>query len=194
MYRALIDNIVRVLTIISLVFSSILPAATVSAQPAGQAQALANPWPEPGGGSAAQSAVASSHALAAKGVLDDSLPRSTNFSIEADPLARVTADLQVLYLFEEGSGTTVGDDSGVGSPLDLTIADENAASWGTNYLAIDSSTIASSGVAATKVIDAAKASHEITIEAWVKPANPTQSGPARIVSVSADTSNRNFTL
>ncbi len=34
----------------------------------------------------------------------------------------------------------------------------------------------------------------MTIEAWVKPANTTQSGPARIVTLSRDPGSRNFTL
>ncbi len=35
---------------------------------------------------------------------------------------------------------------------------------------------------------------EITVEAWVKPENTIQNGPARIVSLSSDLYNRNFTL
>jgi len=34
----------------------------------------------------------------------------------------------------------------------------------------------------------------LTIEAWIKPANSTQAGPARIVTLSKDTGGRNFTL
>ena len=34
----------------------------------------------------------------------------------------------------------------------------------------------------------------MTIEAWIKPANTTQAGPARIVTLSKDPSSRNFTL
>jgi hypothetical protein len=40
----------------------------------------------------------------------------------------------------------------------------------------------------------AKASGELTVEAWVKPANFTQTGPARIVTMSTNTSIRNFLL
>jgi hypothetical protein len=47
---------------------------------------------------------------------------------------------------------------------------------------------------ASKLIKASKASNEITIEAWVKPDNTTQSGPARIVTLSLNPSKRNFTL
>ncbi|MEW5956352.1 MAG: PKD domain-containing protein [Chloroflexota bacterium] len=107
---------------------------------------------------------------------------------------RVTAGQQVLYTFEEGSGVTVHDVSGVGAPLDLTLADPANAAWVPGGLVLSASTVLSSATAAGKVIDAARASNELSLEAWVKPANAAQSGPARIVSVSTDTSNRNLTL
>ncbi|MBW2554898.1 MAG: LamG domain-containing protein, partial [Deltaproteobacteria bacterium] len=109
--------------------------------------------------------------------------------------ARVTNDQVALYTFKEGSGTTVNDVSGVGAPLNLTVANEAAISWiPGGGLSVDSSTLIESGVAATKVIDAVKASNEITIEAWIKPANDTQGGPARIFTLSSNTSYRNFTI
>jgi hypothetical protein len=46
---------------------------------------------------------------------------------------------------------------------------------------------------ATKLIQAAKASNELTIEAWVKPANARQRA-ARIVTLSANAHERNFAL
>ena len=100
----------------------------------------------------------------------------------------------VLYTFEEGSGTTVNDVSGVGSPLNLTVLNGAATSWVPGALSINSSTIVESSGAATKVINAVTASNAITIEAWVKPANITQDGPARIVTLSQNTGNRNFTM
>jgi len=110
------------------------------------------------------------------------------------PSVRVTEGLQLLYTFEEGSGATVSDVSGVGTPLDLTIDDEDNAYWVEGGLVISDANLIVSDVAATKIISAAKDSDELTIEAWLKPANTSQDGPARIVSVSADGSNRNFTL
>ncbi len=100
----------------------------------------------------------------------------------------------VLYTFEEGSGTTVNDVSGMGSPLNLTVLNGAATSWVPGALSINSSTIVQSSVVATKVIDAITASNAITIEAWVKPANITQDGPARIVTLSQTTGQRNFTM
>lgn len=108
--------------------------------------------------------------------------------------ARVTSAIQVLYTFEEGDGSTVADVSGVGSPLDLTIQTPANTSWVTGALSIDSSTIVESAGAATKIINAAQTTNEITVEAWVIPANTTQEGPSRIATLSLDTGLRNFTL
>ena len=113
---------------------------------------------------------------------------------------RVTSGLQVLYTFEEGSGTTVHDVSGVGSPLDLTVENGAAVEWmPAGGLSINSSTIVASAGTATKIINACKGSNEISIEAWVKPANVTQgpSSPVRIVTLSDPLDGahkRNFTL
>lgn len=47
---------------------------------------------------------------------------------------------------------------------------------------------------ASELNEAVTASGAFTVEAWIQPLNQTQSGPARILSVSTNTSNRNFTL
>jgi hypothetical protein len=107
----------------------------------------------------------------------------------------VTNTPLVLYTFEEGSGTTVRDVSGVGTPLNLTIGSSAAVTWNASgSLTITSpTTIASSGPA-TKLNSVLKASNAMTLEAWFKPANTTQGGPARIVSLSQDKYLRNLTL
>lgn len=51
-----------------------------------------------------------------------------------------------------------------------------------------------SAAAADRIVQGLGRSGELTLEAWVKPANTTQAGPARIVTLSADPSRRNFTL
>ena len=100
----------------------------------------------------------------------------------------------VRYDFGEGSGSTVGD-SGSGVPLDLTIGNVGNVSWVSGGgLRVDASTTIKSAGAASKVIDAVKASGELTLEAWVVPAAGVQSGPARILSNSADPFGRNFLL
>jgi len=107
---------------------------------------------------------------------------------------RVTQDLVALYTFDEGSGNKVLDVSGVGTALDLTIDTPFLTTWHPGYLEIKGNVLAASPGAATKIYDACKASQEITVEAWVAPATTGQTGPARIVTMSGDTSVRNFTL
>ncbi|MCK4315085.1 MAG: pre-peptidase C-terminal domain-containing protein, partial [Anaerolineae bacterium] len=108
---------------------------------------------------------------------------------------RVTSGLQVLYTFQEGSGTTVHDVSGVDPPLDLAVENGAAVSWiPGGGLSINSSTIVASAGTATKIINACKTSDEISIEVWVKPADTTQDGPARIVTLSDGARVRDFTL
>ena len=105
----------------------------------------------------------------------------------ADPLA--------LYAFKEGGGHTVGDTAGRGTPVDLTIDDEGAVAWlaGGGLEVRGNVRIASAGPAGS-VSEALMRSGAVTVEAWITPAHLEQAGPARIVSLSQDTANRNLTL
>ncbi len=117
---------------------------------------------------------------------------TVNVTVQAPP--RVTANIQVLYPFNEGSGTTVNDTSGVGTPLNLTVASAGAVSWLPGALSINSNTLVQTAGTATKVINASKASNEVTVEAWVDPLNLSQTGPAAIVTVSQTHNKRDVTL
>jgi len=109
--------------------------------------------------------------------------------------AATPRDALVFYDFREGSGQTIKDCSGKSDPLNLRIEDPSAVQWlSGGGLAIQSPVLIASQVPADKVTDAIRKSGAITIEAWIKPANITQSGPARIVTVSRDPGSRNFTL
>jgi hypothetical protein len=100
-----------------------------------------------------------------------------------------------LYNFQQGQGDTIIDISNAGKPLNLKISDTSAVKWlPSGGLSINAPALISSSDPAAKVSNAVRKSHEITIEAWVKPSNITQTGPARIVTVSSDPSQRNFTL
>ena len=106
-----------------------------------------------------------------------------------------TTDVVALYNFNEGIGNTVYDVSGFNAPLNLTIANTSNATWlSGGGLDVHSATIIESATAATKITSACQATNEITIEAWVRPDNLTQGGPARIATLSQNTGNRNFTL
>ena len=108
--------------------------------------------------------------------------------------SRVTRDLLALYRFEAGSGDIVRDESGVGEPLDLRIDRPERARRTDGRLAITRPLRIVSRAPARKIIEAVKRSGELTVEAWVKPANEDQDGPARIVSISQGISQRNVTL
>ena len=104
-------------------------------------------------------------------------------------------DPLVLYDFREGNGQVVNDRSSRSRPLNLKIQDASAVKWlKDGGLAIQSPVLISSQEPAAKILDAIRKSGAITIEAWIKPANTTQSGPARIITVSKDPGSRNFTL
>lgn len=107
---------------------------------------------------------------------------------------RVINGLQVLYLFDERAGSVVNDVSGVGKPLNLRIATPSATQWTTEGLRISSPTVLASAGPATKLITAAQQSNELTIEAWIKPTNTTQNGPARIATLAGSATGSNFTL
>lgn len=101
----------------------------------------------------------------------------------------------VLYTFSEGRGDIVMDTSGNAQALNLKISKPEAVRWiAGGGLDVRGSALIASDVPASKVCDAIARSRQITIEAWIEPANLTQAGPARIVSMSENTSYRNFTL
>ena len=108
---------------------------------------------------------------------------------------RVIDDLQALYYFSAGVGDVVFDFSTALPKLDLDIADTNTVTWlPGGGLDLTTATLISSPGPAEKINNACMASDEITMEAWVDPVTASQSGPARILTVSYDPSNRNATL
>ncbi|NOY60719.1 MAG: T9SS type A sorting domain-containing protein [Calditrichaeota bacterium] len=107
---------------------------------------------------------------------------------------RAKKDILVLYTFRENKGTIIKDVSGVGAAMDIQIENPATVTWGDGFLKINGATTIASSGAATKIIAACKASKEVTIETWVRPASINQSGPARIVTLSSDAYHRDFTL
>lgn len=126
-----------------------------------------------------------------------SRPRATPVvvaKVNSPNSSRISGDLQALYTFEAGQGDIVRDRSGAGKRLDLKIEKPAAVQWQEGALAVRSSTRISAAEPAKKIIDSVKRSNAISIEAWVKPADIKQNGPARVITLSADSGQRNFTL
>ena len=108
--------------------------------------------------------------------------------------ARVIDGLLALYDFGSASGSTVKDVSGVEPPLDLQIDNPKAVKRTKGSLQIHGVTMIRSIKVPTKITKTVKGTGQLTVEAWVRPANLKQNGPARILTISKDISNRNFTL
>ena len=137
------------------------------------------------------------YTLTVNGVKDLAAPPNMiadNSSVPFSVKNRAKNGLVALYTFMENQGTTIKDVSGVGSPLNLEIENPASASWGAGFLTINQGTKITSSQVASKIIEACQASEEITIESWIRPVSLSQSGPARIVTLSSDAYHRDFTL
>jgi hypothetical protein len=102
--------------------------------------------------------------------------------------------LQALYTFAEGRGDTIRDTSGAGEPLDLKIADASAVKWEKGRLTVNASTLIATARPPKRLVDAVKKSKAVTLEAWITPGKASQSGPARILTLSSGAGERNFTV
>ena len=108
--------------------------------------------------------------------------------------SRVSRGRGVLYDFGDSSGTIVRDRAGVSDPIDLTIEDPGKVRRSSGALEVRGSTLISSLHPPRRLIQTIKRSGALTVEAWVEPSRENQSGPARMVTLSKDSTNRNFTL
>ncbi len=109
-------------------------------------------------------------------------------------VARVHRGLLAHYDFGSAEGDLVRDRSPSRTPVDLRIANPKAVRRAAGSLEVTGETIIRAARESRRLVAALKRSREVTIEAWVEPANITQSGPARIVTLSKNSSERNFTL
>jgi hypothetical protein len=99
-----------------------------------------------------------------------------------------------LYEFEEGTGSTIHDTSGLAPSLHLEIADQTAVEWLPGALHIERAAVIESTTTADKIVTACQSSGEISVEAWIQPDHLLLGGPARIVSLSPDVFSASFTL
>ncbi len=105
---------------------------------------------------------------------------------------RYESDQIALWEFKTGSGLTAYDTSGVAPALDLNLSGDVQwfGGWG---ITINDGKAQGSTTASAKLFNFIQQTGSFSIEAWVIPANVTQE-EARIVSYSAGTEARNFTL
>ncbi len=143
------------------------------------------------------------HTLSVTGVHDlsdppNSVPPGTALPfVYSGHTGRVVDGLVALYDFEEGAGQTAYDISGLGTPLDLTIEAAEHTSWtdhGLVFAADATPARAATDGPATKLIDACRASNEVSLEAWIIPDATVGENFGRIVTLSGNTTTRNVTL
>jgi len=111
------------------------------------------------------------------------LATSLATTISAESPTRITDGLHVLFDFQNAEQDSLQASTSKGIQFSDSVL----------TLSGDASLRASDD-ASKRLTQAIKQSGAITIEAWLRAANRKQAGPARIVTLSSDTSNRNFTL
>ncbi|WP_240223034.1 LamG domain-containing protein [Rheinheimera hassiensis] len=117
--------------------------------------------------------------------LDDGVVASSGGRFEANQIA--------FYQFKAGSGAIAYDTSGVEPAANLSL--QGDIGWVTGWgIQINSGRAQASTQNSNKLARLISATGEMTVEAWVVPANVTQQGPAAIVSYAGSSTERNFTL
>ena len=109
---------------------------------------------------------------------------------------RYAGNLIAMWDFKEGSGEFANDVSGVEPAIELEL---EGPTWMSSYgIAIEDGRAIASAQDSQKlyehIADPDTGSQQYSVEAWVIAENVTQEGPARIVSYSNGTNNRNFTV
>ena len=107
---------------------------------------------------------------------------------------RVQSGVLAAYDFTSTEGAVVKDRSGVAPALDLRIDRPGNVRRQAGSVEIRNTAAIRSDKPPTKILNAVKRSNALTVEVWFQPTNLTQEGPARLFTISGDTSNRNLTL
>jgi hypothetical protein len=129
--------------------------------------------------------------------LNGSTIDSDTIKVDYQPVnRRITDESVALYTFKEGSGDRIYDVSGSELAPELRISDPSAVEWlPSGGIKVNASTLIASDQPAYMLSEYFSANDVgITIEAWIKPTETNQTGPARIVTLSVDDHNRHFTF
>jgi hypothetical protein len=117
--------------------------------------------------------------------LDDGVVASSGGRFESAQIA--------FYQFKTGEGSIAYDTSGVEPAANLTM--QGDIDWITGWgLKINQGRAQASTQSSKKLADLITATGEMSVEAWLIPANVSQMGPAAIVSYAGSATERNFTL
>jgi len=118
---------------------------------------------------------------------------SATFTWTVEP-PRVTDGLVALFAFGDAAGEGIADVAETEQPLNLQLDEGDPARVSGGALAVQGTALAASAGPAIDLTRACVASNELSIEAWARPAKLDQAGPSRMVTLSRDSAERNFTL
>lgn len=111
-----------------------------------------------------------------------------------DAPQRVVDGLQTLYTFEAIVKGVIPDRAGVGEAIDLRIDKPQQVRFEAGQMELDRPVVVASVDPAIRLTQALRQAQQFSLEVWITPAEPDQAGPARIVSLSLDTSKRSLSL
>ncbi len=129
-------------------------------------------------------------------VLIGTEPPSLPPVLSADVLAAPVAGQVALYVFASPSASAIPNRAAEDTTLGALLLPAEGIRWAEGGgLAITGQGVSRRTEGAYPALtEALKATNEFSVEVLASPADTTQDGPARIVSLSGDTSQRNFTL
>ena len=130
-------------------------------------------------------------AVVIAGLFVSAAPRTSR---AADPPGRVVDGLQALYTFEALVKGVIPDRAGVGDGVDLRIDKPQGVRFHAGRMGLDLPVVIASDAPAIRITQALRQAQQFAVEAWITPAEADQTGPARIVSLSLDTSKRSLSL
>lgn len=114
--------------------------------------------------------------------------------LHAEEDFRTRLGLSILYEFNEEQGADVKDTAQAGAPIDLKVPDETRIRRSQGTLILTGPTTIRSSSSASRFTNAVRRSGECSVELWIDPSKPDQEGPARILTISKSSTERNLTI
>ncbi len=119
------------------------------------------------------------------------LPKTT---LELEPVTWPVSTEGLVFLFETGASSNLITDPATGKQLSYPLQPIGLAHLDHDWAMVLAHGCYRAEGAGQRVVSACKATNQLTVEAVLVPDNVTQAGPARIVTLSADPGQRDFTL
>jgi len=119
--------------------------------------------------------------------------KSSNLYVNSK-LERIKNGLLAEYDFEEGQGTIIYNKYEDNAELNLQINTTETVDWIMNGISINNISDISTSSSVVLLNDSIGNSNQFSFELWLSTSQISQTGPARIVTISANENERNFTL